>query len=138
MNWTPVTFEDHLLAKYHLEHPGELFLELEVGDGDEGHGPRRLDGVLIPGPESIVHPRGSFSTETVMAAITGSAVHLLEAKRTLNRGVVGQVAVGTILLRTQFEPWAIESVAVCGDGNLDVENACNELGIRTVIYSVEV
>ena len=49
MSWTPTTLEDRLIERYHAEHPGALFLELPVGGADETHGPRRLDGLLVPG-----------------------------------------------------------------------------------------
>jgi hypothetical protein len=42
-------------------NPGLLFLEVEVGQGDENCGPRRLDGLLIPGGESRVRAQSTFS-----------------------------------------------------------------------------
>ncbi|WP_146164872.1 hypothetical protein [Desulfonatronum sp. SC1] len=64
--WKPRTPEDRLLALYLESNPGLLFLEVEVGQGDENCGPRRLDGLLVPGGES----RSQRHPETVsMTAI---------------------------------------------------------------------
>lgn len=136
-DWDPQTLEDFLLKEYHDEHPGELFLELNVGHGDGSHGPRRLDGVLVPGPESRVHPQDSYTLEEARAALRGAEVHLLEAKRTLNRNVIGQVEVGEALLERDFAPAEIVRVAVCADGNEDLQWYCDRKGIRTAIYPVE-
>lgn len=57
MTWSPSGFEDRLLARYLEDHPGTLFLELPLGGSDPGHGPRRLDGLLIPGAQLEVHVR---------------------------------------------------------------------------------
>lgn len=46
------TLEDRLLHSYLQENPGDMYLEFPVGGGDENHGPRRIDGVLVPGPET--------------------------------------------------------------------------------------
>lgn len=133
-NWTPQTLEDRLLQKYLDDHPGELFLELNVGAGDASHGPRRLDGLLIPGETTRVHPPDAYTTDSAAAAIAGQAVHLLEAKRALNRNVIGQVEVGTELLKRDFAPTAVVPVAVCGDGNRDLEWYCQLKEIRAAIY----
>lgn len=133
--WEPLTLEDRLLERYLADNPGELFLEVNVGTGDASHGPRRLDGVLIPGVEPKVHPQDSYSREQALEAIHGSTVHLLEAKRTLNRNVIGQVEVGTALLQRDYGPAEITQVAVCADGNEDLQWYCDEKGIRTAIYS---
>lgn len=90
MPWEPDTLEDRLLNRYHSEHPGELFLELKVGGTDPSHGPRRIDGLLIPGKESVVRPQNTYSPDEAEEAICGQRVHLLEAKRTFNRNVIGQ------------------------------------------------
>jgi hypothetical protein len=59
--WTPRTPEDRLVALYLAATPGLLFLEVEVGQDDENCGPRRLDGLLVPGGESHVRHQGSYS-----------------------------------------------------------------------------
>jgi len=134
--WYPNTLEDRLLARYHADHPGALFLELEVGGEDPVHGPRRIDGVFVPGERSVVHPRHAYSRQEALDAIRGRPVHLLEAKRTLNRNVFGQVVAGADLLRLDFEPAEIRPVAVCADGNRDMRGVCERHGIHVAIYEV--
>jgi hypothetical protein len=102
--WTPRTPEDRLLSHYLAANPGLLFLEVEVGLGDENCGPRRLDGLLVPGGESRVRAQGSYSRADIAAAVQGQHVDVLEAKRKLNRTVIGQVQVGVALLRRDFSP----------------------------------
>lgn len=132
--WDPLTFEDRLVARYLEEHPGELFLELPVGGTDPTRGPRRIDGVLVPGDESHPRPQRSYALDEARSSISGRTVHLLEAKKLLNRFVIGQVEVGVELLKRDFEPAEIVPVAVCSGGNLDLEWYCEEKGIEAVIY----
>ena len=132
--WQPRTLEDRLLERYLDEHPGELFLELEVGGRDANRGARRIDGVLVPGRPSGVRRPGSYQTSEAHDAIHGEAVHLLEAKRTLNRNVVGQVLAGAALLERDFGPSSIEGVAVCASGYEDLEWYCENNGIHVALY----
>ncbi len=106
----------------------------EVGQGDENCGPKRPDGLLIPVGESRVHAQGSFSRADIAAAVQGQDVHVLEAKRKLNRTVIGQVLVGVALLRRDFSPASVQGVAVCAFGNPDLDWYCREQGIRMAIY----
>jgi hypothetical protein len=85
--WTPRTLEDRLLERYVADHPGLLFLEVAVGGRDSTRGPRRLDGVLVPGTEAQIRPPHSYNVSDVAAAVSGSVVHVLEAKKRLNRNV---------------------------------------------------
>ncbi|PTN33603.1 hypothetical protein [Desulfonatronum sp. SC1] len=132
--WKPRTPEDRLLALYLESNPGLLFLEVEVGQGDENCGPRRLDGLLVPGGESRVRAQGSYSRAD---AVQGQHVHVLEAKRKLNRTVIGQVQVGVALFRRDFSPTSAQGVAVCAFGNPDLEWYCREQGIQTALYPVD-
>ena len=136
--WTPRTSEDRLLALYLAANPGLLFLEVEVGQGDDNCGPRRLDGLLIPGGDSRVRAQGSFSRADVVAAVQGQHVHVLEAKRKLNRTVIGQVQVGVALFRRDFSPASVQGVAVCAFGNPDLEWYCREQGVQTAMYPMDV
>ena len=135
--WTPRTPEDRLLALYLAANPGLLFLEVEVGQGDDYCGPRRLDGLLVPGGENRVRAQGTFSRADVVAAVQGQHVHVLEAKRKLNRTVIGQVQVGVALFRRDFSPASVQGVAVCALGNPDLEWYCREQDIQTALYPVD-
>jgi hypothetical protein len=135
--WPPRTPEDRLLSHYLAANPGLLFLEVEVGQGDENCGPRRLDGLLVPGGESHVRAQGSYSRADIAAAVQGQHVHVLEAKRKLNRTVIGQVLVGVALFRRDFSPASVQGVTVCAFGNPDLEWYCREQGIQTALYPVD-
>jgi hypothetical protein len=132
--WTPLTLEDRLLERYVVDQPGVLFLEVNVGGRDLTRGPRRLDGVLVPGPEVQIRPQHSYNVSDVAAAVDGSVVHVLEAKRRLNRNVIGQVEVGMALFERDFTPDSVVGVAVCANGNADLEWYCSERSLRTAIY----
>ncbi len=135
--WNPRTPEDRLIDLYLAANPDLLFLELEVGQGDENCGPRRLDGLLIPGGETHVRAQGTYSRDDIAAAVQGEHVHVLEAKRKLNRTVIGQVLVGVALFRRDFNPASVQGVAVCAFGNPDLDGYCREQGIQTVLYPVD-
>jgi hypothetical protein len=135
--WIPRTPEDHLLARYLEANPGLLFLEVEVGQGDENCGPRRLDGLLVRGGDSRVRAQGSYSRADIAAAVQGQHVHVLEAKRKLNRTVIGQVQVGVALFRRDFSPASAQGVAVCAFGNPDLEWYCRKQDIQTALYPMD-
>lgn len=84
-----------------------------------------------------MHTQESYTVAKAEAAIRGATVHLLEAKRTLNRNVIGQVEVGEALLERDFAQAEIVRVAVCADGNEDLQWYCDRKDIRTAIYPVE-
>jgi hypothetical protein len=132
--WRPRTLEDRLLDRYVADRPGLLFLEVEVGGGDSQRGPRRLDGLLVPGPELEVRVQHSYVLADVAQAVDGADVELLEAKRVLNRNVIGQVEVGMALLQRDFSPASVVGVAVCAMGNADLEWYCSERDLRMAIF----
>jgi hypothetical protein len=132
--WTPRTLEGRLLKRYVADQPGLLFLEVEVGGRDLTRRPRRLDGVLVPGTELQIRPQHSYNRSDVATAVNGSIVHVLEAKRRLNRNVVGQVEVGVALFERDFTPESVVGVAVCAVGNADLEWYCSHRSLRTAIY----
>ena len=132
--WEPVTFEDHLLSYYLEDYPGQLFLEVEVGNGDNISGPRRLDGLLIPDEPKQIRPQGSYNREEIASAVMNKQVHVLEAKRKLNRNVIGQVHDGVALLEKEFFPASVQGVALCAQGNPDLEWYCFDQGINVALY----
>lgn len=135
--WIPKTLEDRLLERYARDNPGLLFLEVEVGEGDAFAGPRRLDGVMVPAEESQFFPQGTYSRNDIAAAVKGRSVHVLEAKRKLNRTVIGQVEVGVALLKREFEPASVLGVAVYAQGNADLEWYCSQQNIKMTLYPEE-
>ena len=105
-----------------------------MGGGDASHGPRRIDGVLVPGPSSTVHPQHSFGRDDLRASAERATVHLLEAKRTLNRNVIGQVVAGEPLLEEVLTAAELLTVALCADNNTVLQGVCQGLGIEVALY----
>jgi len=134
-NWQPITFEDKLLSRYLDEHPGELYLEFEVGGEDPTNSPRRIDGILIPGSTSVVHQQLSYKSPEQASKINTQEICLIEAKRKLNRNVIGQVEVGAGLIWKYYTPRSIIKVVVCGVGNPDLEWYCQQNEIQVFIYT---
>ena len=132
--WAPTTFEDRLLYQYLCQNTGRLFLEVRVGGSNDKFKARRIDGVLLPDRESQVYPEGEYSRKEFSQAIEGKEVHLIEAKRTLNRSVIGQVKVGCSLLARDFEPAQINRVTLCSAGEKDLEWYCKENRINVALY----
>ena len=132
--WQPKTFEDYLLKRYLDENPGNLYLEVPVGMLSEASTARRIDGILIPDDKSNIYPQGSYDYQRLYDEIEGQSVHLLEAKSSLDRYVVGQILVGESLLKRTSSPSEIIKVAVCGGGNSDIEWYCKENNIHVAIY----
>lgn len=133
-NWSPTTFEDKLLYKYHQDHPGYLFLEVRVGGSDNTLNARRIDGVLIESADSIVYSPGEYTDSQIDQMIRGNRIHLIEAKRTLNRNVIGQVLVGSALLTRSYQPASIKHVALCSSGETDLEWYCRENDVEAALY----
>lgn len=137
LSWSPTTFEDRLLYKYLSKNPGKLFLEVRVGGSEDTLNARRIDGVLVPNTESIVYPPGDYTEKDLKQALGGNHIHLIEAKRTLNRNVIGQVIVGSSLLYRKFEPSKIRHVALCSSGEPDLEWFCEQNGVEVALFPIQ-
>ena len=135
--WIPRTVEDRLLKAYLEKTGGTLFLEVRVGGSANPLASRRIDGVLIPELETRAYPSGSYDSQQVSEAVEDRTVHLIEATRSLNRGVIGQVVAGSSLFARDFKPARIHPVALCGLGESDLEWACAENGVEAVVLPLE-
>ncbi len=135
--WNPSNVEDKLLDRYLSDHPGRLFLEVAVGLMGGRLAARRIDGVLIPGEESSVHLPGSNTHNDVRAAVEGELVHVIEAKNSLHRGLIGQVVVGVGLFEKEFSAAETTPVALYAQGNPDLEWFCEQNNIHTAQYRID-
>jgi hypothetical protein len=59
---------------------------------------------------------------------------VIEAKRALNRGVIGQVMVARHLIENVVNPTDIAMDVVCAKSNADLEDFCEQAGIAVHIY----
>jgi hypothetical protein len=131
--WEPTTFEDRLLARYFKaqgDDLGTVFLELPVALRSEAARARRIDAVIVPGGERRTWGAGTYQLEDAYVMMRGQRVCLIEAKRSLNRSVIGQLLVADHLVARAVEPSEIELVALCSRGNLDLEDFCQQQGIE--------
>jgi hypothetical protein len=134
--WSPSTFEDLLLVEHFKTHPGTAYLELKVGLSSGLAGARRIDAVLVPEEAMQVYGPGDYEHADAVEAIRQRRIHIIEAKRKLGRGVIGQVLVGRYLVEHALEPSEIIMNAVCAEGNPDLEQFCRDNGIDLHFYPI--
>ena len=127
------TFKDKLIEEYWNNHPGTLFMEVEVGDIGGGR-KRRIDGVLIPGGEKEVYFRSEFNEKDLLEKVKGKKIEVIEAKRRLNRNVIGQTEVAKFLSEKDFKPAKVKPVVLCSKDHSDLRNYCKFKGIELFIY----
>ena len=140
-----MTYEDKLIKKYHDKVGGIIFTEVGVG----GHGGihkwppgelRRIDAVRIPTSdhkEIVVFKRrvnGQMFKDLVIEGFEKKeGVEVIEAKRKLNRLVIGQSIVGADLLDLDYQPYSIKQVILCAVGDPLLEMICERRGIKVWI-----
>lgn len=116
--------EDELLIKYWKKVGGLIFTEVYVLT-------RRIDGIrlLTSSERDIV----SYSpAEFLKARFSESSFEIIEVKRSLTRGSIGQVIVGSVLLEMseyKIPEENIRKVVVCRNKNIFLEEACKKLGV---------
>jgi len=93
--------------------------------------------MLIPGPKSIVYEQGTFTSEDIHRDVTDKPITIIEAKKTLNRTVIGQVQFAEYIVSQLFSPSHIKSVALVHEGNADLEAYCYDNGISVEKITVE-
>jgi hypothetical protein len=133
---SPSTFEDSLLQEHFKTHPGTAYLELKVALSSGLAEARRIDAVLVPGEETQVYGPGDYEHEDAVEAIRQRRIHVIEAKRKLGRGVIGQVLVGRYLVERALEPSEVITDVVCAERNPDLEAFCKDEGIKVHPYSI--
>ena len=142
--WHPQTLEDRLIHWYWLQRGGNVLLEVPIGavrshsDWAETSTRRRIDAVRIPAASELSGisrfddaPKG---IEQMADAAESESVEVIEAKRTLNRTVIGQAIVGVDLLEKQYGIHA-SAVVLCGRGDGALEWVCSQRGIEVVIVN---
>ena len=137
--WIPVTFEDRLIAAYAERRGGKFLLEVPIGSmragWPRGSGTRRIDAIGLPdSQEKTVIPRKELGLTDFTDAITGVDVELIEAKRDLNRLVIGQVVAGFDMLAAEYKPRSVTSVVLCSRGDPALEWVCQQRSIQVEIF----
>lgn len=135
--FTPRTLEDKLIYKYWEEKQGLLFLEVPIGN-DKNFWPkdskiRRIDGIRVEDNENQILK--TFNLENFKNIIKNKNIELLEAKKTLNRLVIGQIIVGIEMFKKQYESKKIKGVILCKEDDPALEIICKEMGIEVVVLN---
>ena len=125
------TAEDKLIKKYWKDNPGKLFMEVPVGKVRNRK--RRIDAIIISGKENKLCEH----QVNIKEEIEGEIIHVIEAKRKLNRPVIGQIEVGKHLVESEFNPAKVKPVILCGKLHLDLEGYCENQNIKVVKYDIE-
>lgn len=131
-----MSIEDSLIIKYHEDHPGTVYKEFKVGKIDNKMRLRRIDAILIEGEEDIIYEQGEYKVEEVRNKVRGSTIHLIEAKKSLGRYVIGQVEVGKYLFKHDFNPQEVIPIALCARSHSDMVEYCNIKDIKVKIYKI--
>ena len=133
--WEPKTFEDKLIERYLQENPGELFLEVVSGLSEGRMFARKIDAILIPGNVVKVYRSYEYTLDDFHEKTKNKKIHVIEAKRVLNRGVVGQIIVGAELVKRDYQASEVQMNVVCGIDHADIKWVCKKLNINVYIYS---
>lgn len=134
----PSSIEDLLIKRYHKDHPGRIYKEVPVGKVENKKRQRRIDAILIEGKENEINNQGEYNLYEVRNEIKGEKIHLIEAKRSLGRYVIGQVEVGEFLVENDFKPNRVISVALCAKSHPDLEKYCKLKNIKIEIYNINI
>lgn len=107
---------------------GLLIEEFLVVKGSNEQGKRRLDGVIVLGKEKAVQTGGTYDLE-------GEDVILIQTKRgRLGMYLLGQAYFSKFLVEI-FKPKSIKSVAICGKGDVIMEQLAKEHDVEVVVIS---
>lgn len=149
LNWKPPdkrTNEDNMLLKYWEKTGGRIYTEVFVGRGGiqkyaRGEKPRRIDGVQIFAPDLTDDILSFYKNKNLLefqkdVSGEGIVVNVLEAKRSLDRIVLGQVMVGADLLEMEYHLTHVGQIAICEFGDPVLEAVCKNRNIEVWIPSM--
>ncbi len=140
--WKPKSFEDHLLYQYWSVSKGQLFLEVPIGNRKLGDWPlkskiRRIDGVRLIDETVSEIPKIYSSKDYTLKGFSelcvGKTVELIEAKKSLNRLVIGQIIAGMDMFGRQYQADKIIPVILCQNGDPALEWVCEKRDIKVQI-----
>lgn len=138
--WQPRTAEDRLIHGYWQSCGGRVYLEVPVGGAEtsgiwgRGHQVRRIDAIRMASAEdrAAIMCKSGYPTEFQNDLSGTTLVELIEAKRFLNRPVIGQVIAGATMFTAQYGVKTVP-VILCFDTDTALSWVCEKHGIRVVI-----
>jgi len=120
--WIPKTVEDKLISGYLKRHTGLVFLEVPIYLKNRHENARRIDAIVIPTVEFIIYERGTYSIGHLKSEVQDKEITIIEAKKNLNRPVIGQILIGKSFLWEMMNPSIIKrprfSAGLSSDMNL--------------------
>jgi hypothetical protein len=141
--WEPKTFEDKLIFNYSLKTPGNFYLEVPIGSSrGNGNWPkksgiRRIDAINIINGNSKnkIFGQKEFSYDYFQTTVSNMSVELIEAKKKLNRLIIGQVIAGYDMFEREYDAQNIEMVILCGKRDPALEWVCEKRNIKVEIIN---
>ncbi len=140
MSSWPRSAEDRLIHRWwQAEHDGcgTLWTEVGIGNAFEGATQRRIDAVLAP-TSSTGHRVWARAHQDVFVedAEASDCVYLVEAKRSLNRGVIGQAVVARALFPVDYPAIKVptQPAVIAGRDDTALRWAAEQLGVQVFIY----
>ena len=129
------TGEHNMILDYVTKAGGRTYFEVPIGGGASSS-LRRLDAVRVAAPgaaEYMGFNSEMFLEDLRVATVTGHEVELIEAKRRLNRPVIGEIIAGGDLFCERFpDHGPIRLAVVVGRDGDDaaLHRVCDRRGIR--------
>lgn len=135
MHFTPKTFEDKLISKYRSQVEGNMFLEVPIGNDKDiwpkGSKTRRVDCIRVLNNSKDIYRYNDL--EIFKDCIKDKHIELIEAKKRLNRLVIGQVIVGIDMFIKQYKNKNVKGVILCEVGDPGLEIVCKERDVDVII-----
>lgn len=114
--------------KYWDQVGGLLIEEFIAVRATRDQGRRVLDGLIVLGEPKAIHPGNTFD-------IKGRDVIVIQTKASrIGMYLLGQAYFSKLLLE-KHEPKSIKSVAICGKGDLVMEEIAQQSGVQVVVIS---
>lgn len=114
--------------KYWDQVGGLLIEEFMTVRATKDQGRRVLDGLIVLGEPKAIHSGNTFD-------IKGRDVIVIQTKASrIGMYLLGQAYFSKLLLE-KHEPKSIKSVAICGKGDLVMEEIAQQSGVQVVVIS---
>jgi len=129
--------EEKLKHQYYLRVGSPIFREVRVGRRSPNSECRWIDAVHILGIKHVARfdVCDQKSRDKFARLVSGRVVEVIEAKRKLNRSVIGQAIVAKYLFKWEYpKARAVRPVVVYrkGEGDTVLEAVCEKMHVKAV------
>ena len=129
--------EERLKKKYYRLVGPPVFREVRVADHGADSEYRWVDAVHILGIKRVARfeVRGDRSRQRFRQLVSGRKVEVIEAKRKLNRSVIGQALVAKHLFEFEYpKARAVFPVVICEESDVVLKKVCDRMGIKVKAF----